>query len=214
MSTHYFVDAHTSPFADSQINDVRVPDPNTGESLLNSNFIVRIPTGVAIDNPADLNELLTNKYVGQLAFFTGFANIIFDDLLDTADINAATSLAVQLGERSTNSVHPSGILESDPIALGGTPVQAIIAWEVFDVIDTDTGASATDPTARIDRTYREQSGALLTVDVSFNNGSTYNTVNDGSLFLIALVDQGSQFIIRFTNPGSTKLWVGSWAVIF
>lgn len=214
MSTHYFVDAHTSPFANSQINDVRVPDPNTGESLLNSNFIIRIPTGVAIDNPADLNELITNKYVGQLAFYTGFANTIFDDLLDTVDINAGASTSVQLGDRSTISVHPAGILESDPIALGGTPTQALVTWEVFAVLDTDTGATATNPTARIDRTYQEQSGSVLTVDVSFNNGSTFNTVNDGSLFLIAPIDQGNQFIIRFTNSGSDKRWVGSWAVIF
>lgn len=214
MSTHYFVDAHTNPIADSQINDVRVPDPNTGESLLNSNFVIRIPTGVAIDNPADLNELIANKYVGQLAFYTGFANIIFDDMLDAVDLNVSASNAVQLGERATNSVQPAGILESDPIALGGTPTQALVTWEVFAILDTDTGGTAVDPTARIDRTYQEQSGSALTVDVSFNNGGTFNTVNDGSLFLIAPIDQGSQFIIRFTNPGSDKRWVGSWAVIF
>jgi len=214
MSTHYFIDAHTNPFADSQINDVRVPDPNTGESLLNSNFVVRIPTGVSIDNPADLNELLTNKYVGQLAFFTGFANIIFDDMLDAVDVNVSASIALQLGERATNAIQPAGILESDPIALGSTPSQALVTWEVFAILDTDTGATATDPTTRIGRTYQEQSGSVLTVDVSFNNGGTFNTVNDGSLFLIAPIDQGSQFIIRFTNGGSDKRWVGSWAVIF
>ena len=85
---------------------------------------------------------------------------------------------------------------------------------MFAILDTDTGATATDPTTRIGRTYQEQSGSVLTVDVSFNNGGTFNTVNDGSLFLIAPIDQGSQFIIRFTNGGSDKRWVGSWAVIF
>lgn len=214
MSTHYFVDAHTSPFANSQINDVRVPDPSTGESALNANFIVRIPTGVAIDNPANLTELITNKYVGQLAFYTGFANIVFDDMTDTVDLNVANSSAVQLGDRMTNAVLPSGILESDAVALGSTPGQAIVTWEAFDIVDSDTGVSATNQVALITRNYREQSASLLTVDVSFDNGANFNTVTDGGLFLIDPGDQGMQFIIRFTNPGSSKLFVGSWAVIF
>lgn len=212
MTAHYLVDLFNPTVGNSELIDVR--NPPDGESLINGSFIVRVPGGVSVKNPTDLTDLITKKYTGLLAFYAGFTDIIFDDQLDATGVNAANSVGVLLGGRLTNGLREPGanptLLESVPVALGGSPTQALITWECFELQDSDVAG------ARFERTYVEVSAGAYTCEVSFDNGVNFNSTMDGAVLSIPVPEQGSDFIIRFVNVSGTpaKTFIGSWAVIF
>ena len=213
MSTHYLVDSFNPVVGTSELIDVR--NTPEDESLINGSFIVREPGGISVKNPTDLTDLLAKKYTGLLAFYAGFTDCVFDDQLDATGINPANSAGVLLGERLTNGLREPGVnptlLESQPVVLGGTPTQAIITWECFELQDSDTAG------ARFERTYVEVSAGAYTCEVSFDNGVNFNPTMDGAVLSIPVPEQGSAFIIRFVNVSSgpaAKTFIGSWAVIF
>lgn len=219
MTTHYLFDAHTSPIADSQINDVRfAPPANT--SPFNGSFIV--PIGDTLDVPPEtvtgLNDLLTKKYQETLVSYPGFSNIVYDDLLDPTGIDTVNSYGALLGDRGSIALGPTAfagppvpLIQTAMVVLGGTPAEAVVAWEVFHV-------SRADPrVGRMVRSYVEADPAELTVAVSFDNGANFNLVTEGSLFNIPPADQGNQLILALEptiGPPVNRLYLGSWAVIY
>lgn len=210
MSTHYLIDAHTTPIANSEINDVRFS--TIGESVLNGSFIVRLPDGVSLGAapPTDLTDLLTKKHTGLLAFYAGYTRITFDDLLDPADLDPSSSTGVSLGDRGSVSIYPGGILQTDVVPLTGlAPPEAITTWEVATRNYIDASG---DP---IQAVYQEQDPtALMTCDVSFNGGGTFNPVTDGQFFNVPVPDQGTNLVFRWTNTSSSRVYLTSWAVIY
>lgn len=215
MSTHYLIDLHTNPVANSEINDVRFSA--AGSSVLGGNFIIRVSDGVSLGTvpPTDLTDLLTKKYQGLMAFHPGYTRITFDDLLDATNVDLVNSALIVSSDRVGCSIVglPGGIFQSLPVALTGpAPVQAVIAFETFDV---------TDDYPMLDRTSRTYSetdpGAVGTCDVSFNGGITFLTgATDGGLINIPIPDQGTSFVFRF-NAGSVfpaRVFLGSWAVLY
>lgn len=210
MSTHYLIDAHTTPVLNSDINDVRFS--SVGESVLNGNFVVRLPDGVSIGitPPTGLTDLLTKKYAGLLAFYAGFTRITFDDLLDAADMDPPACTGANLGDRGTVSIYPGGVLQTDAIPLtGAAPPEAITTWEASTRNYVDAGG------APIQAVYQEQDPtALMTCDVSFNGGTNFNTVTDGQYFNVPVPHQGTSLVIRWTNTSSSRVYVTSWAVIY
>ena len=63
MAAHYLVDQFHSPVGDSTLIDVR--NPENGESFVNGTFIVRVPDGVSVQNPVDVNDLIAKKYAAM-----------------------------------------------------------------------------------------------------------------------------------------------------
>lgn len=220
MGTHYLIDAYTTPIGDSPINDIRFSPPGDA-SPMNGSFVIRVDDGLDVrpDDVSDLNDLLTSKYTELLAAYPGFTTIIYDDMLDASGVDTTTSKGCSLGDRGTISLAPWGGVSLNPqiktnvIALGSTPTQAIVTWELFMVSHSD---SKND---RATRVYTEVDSNLASFNmlVSFNNGSTWQAVSDGTLFNIAPVDQGNQLImapVAISSTGSFRIYVGSWAVIF
>lgn len=210
MSTHYLIDLFEPDvtFANSEINAVR--DPANGQTNLGGNFVVRVPSDVSVQNPTSLTDLLTKKYAGILANHAGFPRIAYDDMLDDAGINKlASGTNGTFGNRGVVSIGPTGgKVTSNVVTLLATPVQAMMVWEVYDYAYTDPATGLTS------RTYREQTSSSLTCEISFNGGATFKPAVDGGLLNIPLGDRGTSFIVRFTNPGANRLWLGSWAVLY
>lgn len=214
MSTHYLIDLHTNPVANSEINDVRFSA--LGSSVLGGNFIIRLPDGVSIgSSPTGFVDLLIKKYVGLLAFHTGYTRITFDDFLDTTHIDLVNSVKIAASGRVGSSIVgiPGAIFQSLPVPLVGlAPTQAVLAFETFNI-------TAVYPEAdRTVRTYSETDpGAVGTCDVSFNGGVSFITgVTDGGLINIPVPDQGTSFIFRFNAGGvfPARVFIGSWAILY
>jgi hypothetical protein len=212
MSTHYLIDLFQPDvsFANSEINSVReAPD---GQSLTGGNFIVVVPGDVSVQNPTSLTDLITKKYASTLSNHAGFAShIAYDDLLDDSGINhAAASTSGTFGHRGSISINPGGgKLTSSGATLSITPTTAIVFWEVYDYAYADPASDLST------RTFREQPATSFQCEVSFNGGSTFKpAVASGGLLNINLADRGTSFVIRFTNAGSNRLWLGSWAVLY
>lgn len=212
MSKHYLIDGHTNPVTNSEINEVNFR-PASNASPMAGNFVIRVDDDLDV-SPGDihtLSELLTEKYTAILAFYPGFANIVYDDMLDATGWNAGTTQGAFLGDRLTVGWWASGqTLDTNAVALGGTPVEAIVTWEAFSV------ALSNPKTGRCIPTYTEEDSATIRCDASFNNKSTFiNSVANGGLITIAPADQGTQLVLRFRwQSGSTRLRIGSWACIY
>ncbi len=209
-NTHYLIDLYTADasITTSRINAIR--SPSNGESPLGGNFCVRIPSDVSVQNPTNLGDLLTKKHAGILANHTGFAtHIVSDDMIDDAGVDkTATGAKGTYGKRGSNSINAGAKLQSLSTALGSTPTSAIVVWELFDYLYADSA------TAPLVRTYKELDVTTTTVAVSFNAGSSFTTVTNGTLLNIGGGDQGPNFVIRFTNISGGRVWVGSWSVLF
>jgi hypothetical protein len=218
MSTHFLIDAFASPVSTAPI--IGVDTPQSSQTLLNGAFLVRVPNNVALISPSTLTpvpptncgDLITKKYEGLLLAFPSFANIVYDDLLDTSGVNfsASPAPAGTFGQRSTIALNPGGVLTSNVQTLADTPGAFLFTWEVFTTVDTDP------ETSRFTRNYNElpTTGTYTTAQVSFNNGSNYIAATDSAVTSIPGADQSNQLIVQITNVTGSRLHIGSWALLY
>ena len=220
MGTHYLVDAYTATLGDSPITDVRF-SPAASTSAMNGSFVIKVDESLDVrpEEVSTLNDLLTAKYTELLASFPGFSTIVYDDMLDYSGVDQPNSQGVVLGHRGTNALAPwdatlsnEPLLRTSMIALGSTPTQALVTWELFAVSLSD------DKDSRESRFYTEidPNSAFFSMSVSFNNWATQTAVSDGALLNIPVPDQGNQLVLGATLSSAltSKLYIGSWAVIF
>jgi len=210
MSTLYFFEAHNNVLANSGIDDTVQSEVPVA---FNGSFVVRVPNGVRLDGnpPSTLSDLLLQKYVGLLALYPGFTNIVYDEMTDATGFVPASQAGVTLGSRGTISILGTGQAETTMVVLASTPNDCIVTWEAFDVTETNP-ATGTDN--RLIREYDEVDASDLVVQASFNNGLNFQGVLDGTLQTIAPGVQGNQLILRITNNVASRRWLGSWAVIY
>lgn len=207
INNHYLLDQFASPISSATVLDVA--EPVNGQTVTNGAFVVRVPGYVALSTqPSSLSSLLTEKYAGLLAHFTGFTNIVYDDMLDTGGVNFATTPAAFFGDRGAIGISPGGILETVTIPLVLTPSLAILTWELSTFTYSDPA------NGRLTRTYNEvpSNPSAATVTVSFNNGANYASTTDGTSIIIG--NQGDDLRIRFQNVTSSRLYLNSWALIY
>jgi hypothetical protein len=211
MGTLYLVDAFDNVISASAINDT--VNLQSGSHPLRGSFIVNLPFDVPLDGvPTDLSDLVTKKYAGMLSTYPGYANIIYDEQLDSLGwqtaYNVGTGLRV-FGSRKTTAVGGpvSSSIVSSTTALGTTPAFAIFRWELFSYQMTDVVSGT------VSRTVTEEDTSLVTASVSFN-GSTSFTVSSGVPFEVPFDQVGSNFKVTFLNALGPKLWVGSWALVY
>jgi len=218
MSTHYLIDAHTSPINNSPINDIRF-SPANDTSPCNGNFVVRVDDSLDIrpEQVTTLPDLLSQKYAEVLAAFPGFSNIIYDDMLDPTGIDTANTNGALRGDRGTISMAPTQLtgppapsLRTNTVVVGGAPSECVVVWELFSVSRSDAKAD------RMVRSYVEEDPADLQVAISWDNWASTNLVTSGSMFNIPGTDQGIQMILSFTVASvlPSRRYIGSWAVIY
>jgi hypothetical protein len=210
-AVHYLVDLYDSPLSSAKINDVIAA--TTGTSEINGNLVVRVPGDVSVQNPADLADLLTQKYAGLLAAYAGFTEIVWDDLLDPLHVDLTyAGYSGKSGDRSTVAINPGAQFQSTLISPvpGVAPSQAVVTWESFKYVDDNPRDG------RLIRWYCGLfSDDVSACEVSFNGGISFYGVTDGGVVNIPLASQGTDFIIRITNTSADEvLHLGSWAVLY
>jgi hypothetical protein len=214
MTAHYLVDLFGNPVFPLLNSIIDVREPDGGQSVTNGCLVIRVPDFVQVSHPTNLGDLLTKKYSGLLAFYAGFGNISYDDLFDPANVDLTyPATKARVGQRSSIAIAPGGSLQSTLYVLPWTgappgPTVAVIIWETYDFVDTDPASGL------LVREYREQMASLLVCEVSFDNGINWNAVTSEGVFNVPLLEQGVDFIIRFTNTSPNDVFLGSWAVIY
>jgi hypothetical protein len=216
MGSLYLIDTHSAVLANSKINDtVSSPAGFATDIPIRGSFVVNVPFDVPLDGiPQDLGDLITKKYLGILAMYPGYQNILFDEQIDSVGWvfppTLGGSVAIgTMGNRQTNSVVSNGTLESGTTVLASNPQTCVLRWEAFEYTYDDTTS------VQGQRNYREADPDWFVVLVSFNGGSTWNIVQNGLIFSIPLVDQGANFRIAFQRTGPIqKLYLGSWALVY
>lgn len=211
MSTLYLLDAHNATVANSRITDVQV-DPDGAENLItgaviNGSFPVFVPPGIAVEQVSTVTELNTAKYTDLLALYPGFTYIAYDDFLAAPGVYGANSQQYLTGERVTTSLGAYGILQTTAAALSATPNDAIVIWEVFEIVETISDN-------RVLLTLNELDPSTLTVEASFDGGSNFQTYLSGVLGAIPPAEQGSSLAVRFTNSTANSYCLASWAVLY
>jgi hypothetical protein len=222
MSSHYLIDLFSTvatvappsspPFEGAPI--IAVDNSPSGQTLVNGAFVVRVPNNAALIDPVtlqpsipqNLGDLLAKKYTGLLSAFAGYPYITFNDMLSTTGVTVTSG---GLGDRGSIWINPGGTLTSTA-TLTEAPTNGVFTWEVFSYIDSDPSGG------RYSRMYNEipTSPGNTTAQVSFNNGVTYLPISDSMDFSIPSADQGMNFSVQITNNTPSKLFVGSWALIF
>lgn len=207
---HYLIDLFSSPTSSAPVVDVA--EPANGQTLINGTFVVRVPefVGIVPPLPSTLGNLLTKKYSGLLSFYAGFSNIVYDDLLDDLGVDYTASPRGTFGVRGNIGIRAGTVLQSVATPLVGTPESAVFTWEVFTYTDVDPKAGL------LTRTYNQLATAAPTTSamVSFNGGSTYTAAIDGAAITIPPADQGSSLVVQISNDSASKLYIGSWALIY
>lgn len=219
MSAHYLIDLFATPLTSSPIVDVRYP--LDGQTPVGGQFVVRVPDGVAINPPpTDLSDLITKKHLGLLAFYAGFTNIAFDDLLDSSGIDPVASTGILGGQRGSPTLSPLVAWSGPPVGIfqtvtvpltGPAPSFIVPVWELWEAVDTDPS------TDRFSRDYSElpATATYVTGEVSFDGGLTYTAATSGSVLFIPGPSQGTNFILRLTNVHASKrVRIGSWALVY
>lgn len=216
MGSLYLIDTHSAVLATSKINGtVSSPSGYSTAVPIRGSFVINVPFDVPLDGvPQDLGDLITKKYLGILAMYPGYQNILFDEQTDAVGwvfpptLPASVALGT-MGGRQNNSVITGGTLESANTALLSTPQTCVLRWDAFEYLYDDATSVAGQ------RQYREADPDGFVVSVSFNGGSTWNQVQQGLIFSIPLADQGSSFRIAFQRSGPIpKLYLGSWALVY
>lgn len=207
MSTHYLIDAHTSPVLSADINEARY---NVQASPAIGEFIIRVAADMPLDaEQSNVTNLLAAKYQAMQAYYATFSSIATEDFTDTPGVDSAASVNVHVGLRCTTKIGANtGVLRTNVTALGSTPAVCVVLWECFQII-TDN-----PKTGRLTRTYQEMAANSLTAEVSFNNGANFTTASSGALLNIGGGVQGPNLILRFTNATAEPVWIGSWAVLY
>jgi hypothetical protein len=205
MSALYLCDRAGTPVSSAAILDVQESTtPSTS-----GRFVIKVPDGVGIQNPANVGDLVTKKAAGLLVFFPAWTRITYDDLLDSTNVDLTNSSAGNFGSRNTMILQPGGVLQSLATALtGGAPVQALVTWDTYSYTDNDPS------NGQFSRLYVEQpsTSGNITCQVSFNGGANFVSVTDSTAFAIA--HTGTSFIMQLTNASSGRVGIGSWSVLY
>ena len=218
MGTVFLLDAHTTPIGDSEINDT-IPVEKGDTQILNGSFLVNVPFGAPIDGIcSNLTDLLTKKFAGILATYPGYTYISYDEGIDDLGWDASSAAHARIGSRCTTSLSPNGFfgggyLTSNIVTLSGVaPSVAILTWEVFEI----QGLLSENPKDGVlVRRYEEMDASDLDALVSFDGGANWiGSITEGIQFSIPAWQQGTDFMVRFSNAASDRRWVGSWAVIY
>src|SRR5690606_17909899 len=159
-------DMHVSNIADARLVDVVMTSEPGSEFRVDGLTPVRIPDGVHVENPANLTELLEQKYAGILAQYPGFTNVIYDDLLDADDVTTF-SRVTKLGARGTIA-GGFGSATVDVSASVAAVTQCVLIYEHF------TWRYAMPRDGRVERYYVEEPEAAHTASVTVDGGSTFN----------------------------------------
>lgn len=212
MSTFYLVDTHVPVITNARIVDTILTTSPTAEIRCDGLLPIKIPEGVKINNPTSLSDLLTQKYLGLLAQFPGFTNILFDDLLDPSGVQltAPPTYLRKSGSRGTIG----GAFRTTAATAVSTVTQAILVYEHYTwrYVDSRDG--------RVERYYIEEPETNWTAGLRVNGGSSFQTTSSGSLVTFLLADQGTAVQAQFvaSNPSAyvdnRLLHTGSWAVIY
>jgi hypothetical protein len=219
VSTYYLVDLSTN-----QINDVVSSTSSSPSVLITGNYVVKVESNIPIENPVDLSDLLTKKYLGILGSHGLFTQISYDDMLDPSNIDFTNSRGVITGYNGVNGLYakpPSGavpILQttSHSITWGGSglgPSEAILEYEVFTYLDVDQVGNP------LNRYYQELSTDLdLSVDISFNGGLNFFSTTNKALVTIPSYARGDQIVVKFTRETDVtsipRVFIGSWSVLY
>jgi len=227
MSTHYLI----SHF-DDQINGVVAATGVNPQTDITGNYVVRIPDDVSVKNPTSLANLLTKKYQGILGTYGSFTQVVYDTMLDATGVDNTSELlttGVTLGDKGTIGLYHTSLSNPTPhtpmltttpeaIIWGGAPpgpAQALLTYELFTYVDTDDKDSA------YVRSYKELTPDVdVSVEVSFNGGSSFVATTDKALISVPIPSRGTSVVLRFTRLTAhgggvpDRVLIGSWAVLF
>lgn len=206
MSIHYLFDLFND-----RIKAIR-PDPPNGQTPVAGQYVIMTSSEFLSSPPTSRADLLTKKHAALLASYAGFQYITYDDMLDATGVDLNASSIVFAGLKGVNSISYTGSLTSVATVLSSTPNQAVVNFEPFTFLITDPRDGV------YTRTFQELPHTECQLAVSYNNGSTFNTILPGVLTPIAVPDQGNQFIIRLNNISAAfppnRVYFGGWSVVY
>ena len=201
MSIHYLVD----PFTPGR-GIIDVTKAEAGGTDSTGGLLIRIPDGTAVHGaPKDLEALLLAKADGLLAYYAGFTSIAYEDCLTASGVQDTNGVIVGAGV-ANHCLLSDGYLATASVALASAPSVCVVVWEAYSFVNVDPANE------RFSRVYLEEDSDALECNVSFNG--VPGSVTNGVVYNVPAGNQGTDLVLEFTNTSGSRLYLGSWAVIY
>lgn len=220
MSTYYLFDMHVpgtsvgTGLENSKLVDVVQTDADTAEFRCDGLVPIKVPEGVRVVNPANLQDVLDQKYLSIFSKFAGFQYYLTDNLLDASIINLTSPPAPQFMKKAGSRATIGGNVRTNAFAAPITVTQCIVVYETFTwrYVDTRDG--------RFERYYVEEPDTLRPARVSVNGGTNFTSTVSGGLVEFPALEQGTSIVLEFLSTNPSDLFqdgrlvhIGSFAVI-
>jgi hypothetical protein len=183
---------------------------------IGTNIPVRVEDSLRLaGEPKTLGALLAARAAARLAQ-SGFDNLIYDDFIDSPQIDPAEDEPIRYGDRGMVALNYIGYVHTTTTALGTTPELARLdfdTWWIDYQTDPNTGRLQRMLTDVTNHTF--PSGPLGNVYLGGDFGAGPYTVNQGEVTAIPLYAQGSTFSLQMKNYDSAQwLYSGGWALMY
>lgn len=200
MSTHYLLSLDTD-----EIVDVSIPVTTPPRTVLNGQYVIRVPDEIPVKNPTSRADLLDKKYAGILSSVGMFTSMDWDDMLDPTGIDLAESSQVVTGYRGANAIRSLGSLQTQ-VAFRNLSGQACIVYEAY-TYEYTHGPDG------IRRVYVEElSDTSVGITLNLDGQSPITGIVSGVPFSIPT--PSNWYSITFTSTVTRPVYLGSWAFLY
>lgn len=187
---------------------------------ISGNYVVDVPTFLGVQatttSPADL---ATAKVNALKTVHSSLTNSFNNEFLLSASVDASLSTEYSVGPNKRISLLPGGVVQTPQIVTTASMAKIFVHFSVFtlaSVASTGSGAGA----SRLLYNYVPGTGfvepSLSSVVVAVMNAA-------GAASLLTVTPDAEQtftqssgftFRLRFTNNGTSRIWLSDWVVLY
>jgi len=187
---------------------------------VSGHYIIDVPTFLGVQ-AADTNpsNLVTAKVNAFKVVHSALPNSFNNEFLDASAISTSLSSEYSVGPNKRVAVGPGGVVQTAQLVTSAAMAKVLVHLSVFTLaFDTSTGPGA--GASRLMYNFVPGSGfaepALSNVAVSVMNAA-------GNASLLAVTpgseqafvqSSGFTFRLRFTNNGSSRIWLSDYVVLY
>ena len=197
-SSKFLINKFTGTIAQNFVSDV--------DFSISGLFVVDVPDGVQLITPSSYANLKTQKEAGFIDLYPDFPNVVYNELDTDASVDTTVAYKAHSGNHEWLIPATNGSLTTTATTLSGSPYQYVAFWSVYEI-----SWSQGDANIQI-ATYVDHVPSDLTVEVSFDGGSNWETATYDVATLPTIT--GTSLKFRITNTGSSDLYLGYYALVW
>ena len=187
---------------------IKSQDLSTLSLPINGMFVVEVPPGVQIDNPADYATLKAQKLAGIIALYGGdFTDSVNDEFDSDVYIDTTNpDTLAKIGKYEVLLPDTTGVLVTTEWTLAYIPSQIVVYWSAHSLARTQNDLKG------VDIHYTQADNTDLGVEYSFDAGVNFDPINWGEVTTPGTPTTG--LTLRFTRGAGGDRYLGYYVVLY